>query len=189
MAEIPSIPTDINIKELLSEKMPEITKNALVQNNAAAELSGTEISMAVDTGTESVSYILKDGKDIDVSEGITENVMLKLKVDHGDLENMIKSNNLDMILGIQSDINKSKYDALKTLKGSFVAEIDDEGNKIKMEVTLNGVATPQTIFRMSMKDSSALMRKETNPIQLFMSGALKIEGDMAFAMATQPLFA
>ena len=145
--------------------------------------------MVVDTGSESVSYLLKDGKEIDVSEGVTDNAMLKLRVDHGDLENMIKTNKLDMLLGIQSDITKNKYNALKSLKGSFIAEIDDEGKKIKMEVTLNGAATPQTTFKMSMQDSQALMRKETNPIQLFMSGSLKIEGDMAFAMSTQPLFA
>jgi len=32
------------------------------------------------------------------------------------------------------------------------------------------------------------MKKKTNPVNLFMSGAMKIEGDMSFAMATQPLF-
>ena len=41
---------------------------------------------------------------------------------------------------------------------------------------------------MTAKDSSALMRRETNPVNLFMSGAMKIEGDMSFAMGTQPLF-
>ncbi len=188
MAEIPSIPTDIGVEELLSEKIPEITKTALTQSNAAADLSGTEISMMIDTGTVSVSYTLKDGKDIDVSQGVNDNAMLKLNVDHSDLEKMIKSNNLDMLLGLQSDISKSKYDALKSLKGSFIAEIDDDGDKIKMQVVLNGAATPQSVFKMTMKDSTALIKKETNPVQLFMSGALKIEGDMAFAMAAQPLF-
>jgi putative sterol carrier protein len=41
---------------------------------------------------------------------------------------------------------------------------------------------------MNSKDTAALMRKEANPVNLFMSGAMKIEGDMSFAMATQPLF-
>jgi len=41
---------------------------------------------------------------------------------------------------------------------------------------------------MTAKDTGALMRKETNPVNMFMSGAMKIEGDMAFAMGTQPLF-
>jgi putative sterol carrier protein len=29
---------------------------------------------------------------------------------------------------------------------------------------------------------------EDNPVQMFMNGALKIEGDMAFALSTQALF-
>jgi len=41
---------------------------------------------------------------------------------------------------------------------------------------------------MKTTDSISLIRKETNPVNLFMSGQMKIEGDMAFAMSTQPLF-
>ena len=41
---------------------------------------------------------------------------------------------------------------------------------------------------MKTTDSIALVRKETNPVNLFMSGQMKIDGDMAFAMSTQPLF-
>jgi hypothetical protein len=145
--------------------------------------------MMIDTGSDIFSYILKDGQQVDVKIGAVEEPMLKLVVSHDDVERMIKSGNLDMLLGMQSDINRSKYDALKSLKGSFVAEITDTDHTYKIKVILNSAESPLSVFKMSMNNSAALMKKETNPIQLFMSGALKIEGDMAFAMATQPLFA
>jgi putative sterol carrier protein len=43
-------------------------------------------------------------------------------------------------------------------------------------------------IRELLKELSPGIAKEANPVNLFMSGAMKIEGDMAFAMATQPLF-
>jgi putative sterol carrier protein len=102
---------------------------------------------------------------------------------------MIQTKNLDMILGIQNDINKAKYNALSSLKGSFTAEVaNDDGTTFVIKAILNGAEQPHSVFRMSATDTQALMRKETNPVNLFMSGAMKIDGDMSFAMATQPLF-
>ncbi len=183
-----NIPADASVKSLLSEIMPQMTREALAGNNASKDLSGTEIRMTIDAGSDVYSYILKDGKQIEVKSGGIEGVMLKLAVSKDDIERMIKTGNLDMLLGMQSDIKKSKYDALKSLKGSFTAQIADSDHNYTINVVLNGAESPHSIFKMTMANSAALMRKETNPIQLFMSGALKIEGDMSFAMQTQPLF-
>jgi len=182
------ISKDVSVKELLEKVMPNLTVETLKSNNASAELSGTEISMVIDTGSEVVSYFLKDGSSIDVKEGPSENPMLYLKVAHDDVQRMIQNDSLDLLLGLQSDITKQRYNALSSLKGSFVAEVLDDDHTIKIEAVLNGANSPSSVFKMSMKDSAALVRKETNPVNLFMSGAMKIEGDMAFAMATQPLF-
>jgi hypothetical protein len=189
MYEKVNIPAGTSVRSLLSEIMPQMTKKTLAVNNTSKEMSGTEIRMMIDTGSDVYSYILKDGTQVEVMGGGLDGAMLKLIVSTDDVERMIKSGNLDMLLGIQSDINISKYNALKSLKGSFIAEIADTDHTYKIKAILNGAESPLSVFKMSMNNSAALMRKETNPIQLFMSGALKIEGDMVFAMSTQPLFA
>jgi putative sterol carrier protein len=169
--------------------MPDAAKEMLADSNAASELAGTEITMVVDVSGDLYKYILKDGKDIVAEKGEIDNAMLMLRITKEDMEDMIKTGNLDMIMGIQNDLNRNKYNALSSLKGSFVAEISkDDGTAYKVEAILNGAQEPNSIFKMSAADTSALMRKETNPVNLFMSGAMKIEGDMSFAMATQPLF-
>lgn len=189
MATIPTIPSDTSIDTLLSEVMPKIAKEQLASSNAANELAGTQITMAVDVSGQKYNYTLKDGAQVNSAKGDMTNAMLGLIISKEDMEKMIKSGNLDMILGIQNDLNKAKYNALNSLKGSFVAEITmDDGSVCRLQAILNGAISPSSTFKMSVKDSSALMRKETNPVNLFMSGAMKIEGDMAFAMATQPLF-
>lgn len=189
MASIDSIPTNVSVQDLLTDVMPKFAKEALVANNAAAELAGTEITMVVEVGSKAYSYKVKDGKELAIIGDPISSPMLKLKISEDHLKKMIETKNLDMILGIQNDINKVKYNALSSLKGSFTAEVaNNDGTTFIINAILNGAEQPHSVFKMSAADTQALMRKETNPVNLFMSGAMKIDGDMSFAMATQPLF-
>jgi putative sterol carrier protein len=190
MAAFPTVPADTSVDKLLSELMPKIAKEQLANSTtAAADLAGSEITMVIDVSGDQHGFTLKDGKEVVYKKGDIANTKLRLKLNKDDLEKMIKTQNLDMIIGITNDLNKAKYNELNSLKGSFVAEItSDDGGVVKLQAILNGAVDPASVFKMSAKDTSALMRKETNPVNLFMSGAMKIEGDMAFAMATQPLF-
>lgn len=189
MASLPTIPADTSVDKLLSEIMLNVAKEQLASSSAAADLAGTEITMVVDVDGDMYSYALKNGAEVNYTKGDTASPKLRLKVSKGDMEKMIKTQNLDMILGIMNDLNKAKYNALNSLKGSFVAEISmDDGSSVKLLAILNNATDPASVFKMTAKDTGALMRKETNPVNLFMSGAMKIEGDMAFAMGTQPLF-
>src|SRR4030042_3057164 len=177
MASIPTIPADTSVEKLLSEVMPKVALEQLTNSNAPTELAGTEITMAVDISGDVYSYTLKDGSKVTFNKGDIASAKLRLKISKDDMEKMIKTQNLDMILGIQNDLNKAKYNALNSLKGSFVAEIaNDDGSVVRIQAILNGAMEPNSVFKMSAKDTSALMRKETNPVNLFMSGAMKIEG-------------
>ncbi len=189
MATITSINPNTSIDELLGTITPAYAKEKLAESNAAAQLSGTEITMVVNVGSKVFSYTLKDGASVSAQAGDMASPMLRIKISEDDLKKMIETNNLDMILGMMNELNKAKYNALKSLKGSFVAEVSDVGGStVKVEAILNGAQQPQSVFKMNAKDTAALMRREANPVNLFMSGAMKIEGDMSFAMATQPLF-
>ena len=183
------IPKDIGIKELLTEVSPNLAKESIISSGAQKELEGTVFSMVLDVSGEKYSYVVKDGKDFDVKEADLDSALIRVKIARETLEKMIATGNLDMFLGLQGDMNKKKYDALKSLKGSFTSELEnDDGSVTVIETILNDAAQPHAIFKMKTSDTIALMKKETNPVNLFMSGAMKIEGDMSFAMATQPLF-
>ncbi|MDY6822982.1 MAG: SCP2 sterol-binding domain-containing protein [Thermodesulfobacteriota bacterium] len=183
------IPKDISIDELLLNFAPDMAKQMIEKNGAAAELSGTEFSMVVDVSGKKYCYVVKNGTDFDVKEGDMDNPMVSISITKDDMKKMIETNSLDMLLGIQSDLNKRKYDTLQTLKGSFVAELaNDDGSAVSIKTSFNGAETPSAVFKMKTSDSIALVNKETNPVNLFMSGGMQIEGDMAFAMQTQPLF-
>lgn len=189
MAALPKIPANTSVSDFLTSVYPKVSAEMAATNPSSSELSGCTITMVISVNGESHSYIVKDGKTIEYKAGEIEKPMLKLKITKDELDKMIKTENLDMILGMQNGLNKAKYNALNSLKGSFLAAVtNDDGFVFNIDATLNNAESPRSIFRMTASDSSALMRKDTNPVNLFMSGAMKIEGDMAFAMATQPLF-
>ena len=184
-----SIPVDTSVKELLTKVMPDLTKQAFAESNAAAEFAGTEITMQVDMPTSSYGYVLKDGKDIDVKEGKLDSPMVVLKVTEEDIQKMIQNQELDMLLGMTTDLNQSKYNCIKNISGGFNAKLaNEDGSIYDIGVLFNGANTYKTTIRMKTADSTSLMRKEANPMSLFMAGGMQIEGDMAFALSVQPLF-
>ncbi len=183
------IPKDLSIKDLLLDFSPNMAKQMIAESGAAAELADTEFRMVVDVSGNKYSYVVKNGTEFEVKEGDLDNPMVTVSIAEDDLKKMIETNSLDMLLGIQSDLNKRKYQALQTLKGKMVAQLaGDDGSVMTIDTVFNGMETPAATFKMKMADSIALVKKETNPVNLFMSGGMQIEGDMAFAMQTQPLF-
>ena len=183
------IPKGLTIDQLLLEFSPSMAKKMIAESGAAAQLGGTEFSMVVDVSGKKYSYVVKNGSEFDVKQGEIANPMVVIGIAEDDLKKMIETNSLDMLLGIQSDLNKRKYDALKNLKGKMVAKLaNTDGSVVTISTVFNSTETPAATFKMKMADSIALVKKETNPVNLFMSGGMQIEGDMAFAMMTQPLF-
>ena len=183
------IPKDISIKDLLLDFSPKMAKEMITESGAAADLAGTEFSMVVDVSGEQYSYMVKNGTEIDASEGGLDNPMVKIEIAKDDLQKMVDMNTLDMFLGVQGDLNKAKYDAIGNTSGSMKMELtNDDGSVMPIKVILNGSETPNTVLKMKTADSIAVVNKTTNPVNLFMSGGLQIEGDMAFAMRLQPIF-
>jgi putative sterol carrier protein len=58
----------------------------------------------------------------------------------------------------------------------------------KCSVTEGGVASPTLTIAMDAADFVALTHGELNPMNAFMSGKIKLQGDMGLAMKFQSLF-
>jgi hypothetical protein len=184
-----NIPDNLTIKQLLTEFSPRVAKDSIARSGGAAGLAGTRFTLVMDVDGQVFHYDVKDGSDFTVGEGSIADPLVHIAISKADLEKMIAQKSLDMLLGIQSDLNRAKYDVLQRLNGKMTALLDNEdGTAYKITATFNGKESPACSFKLTTADSAALMRKEVNPVNLFMSGRMKIEGDMAFAMSTQPLF-
>ncbi len=186
--DMPEIPKGISTKELLLDFSPNLAKQMMAENKSAADLAGTEFSMLVDVSGTRYSYIVKNGTEMTAQEGGIDNPMVMIKIAEEDIQKMIELESLDMFMGVQGDMDKSKYDALVPLKGRLTAELtNDDGSVMTTDIVFNGVDTPHLTIKMKTADSIAVVKKEINPINLFMSGSLQMEGDMGFAMTLQPI--
>lgn len=87
----------------------------------------------------------------------------------------------------QGDLTKSRLDRLKMLKGLLqftFTQLPDGGEQSFCIHFGEGErpATAQTVLSMKADDAQKLARGELNPQVAFMSGVIKVTGDMALAM-------
>jgi hypothetical protein len=184
-----SIHPTTSINELMTAVLPQRTKESISSRGALEELKNTVMTMTLDVSGTYYSYQVTNGNEIEIIFDKIDNAMVTIRVLEEELTKMIQKNELDIILMVITELNKSKYETVKNLNGSFKAELsNDDGSNYTIEVIFNGVTEPNALFRMKTSDSALMMRKEENPVNLFMAGNMQIEGDMQFSMATQPLF-
>jgi len=89
--------------------------------------------------------------------------------------------------GNQGELTKSRLDRLKMLKGLLqftFTQLPDEGEQSFCIHFGEGErpAAAQTVLTMKAEDAQKLARGELNPQMAFMSGVIKVTGDMALAM-------
>jgi len=79
---------------------------------------------------------------------------------------------------------------VKQMKGTVAQELAREsGDPFKIEMCFNGAATPRTVLKMKLADAVAMQEGRLNGQEAFMTGRLRIEGDMAFMMQVAALTA
>jgi putative sterol carrier protein len=79
---------------------------------------------------------------------------------------------------------------VKQMKGTVAQELSRDGmDPFKIEMTFNGAATPRSVVKMKLADFVAMQEGKLNGQEAFMTGRLRIEGDMAFMMQIAALTA
>ncbi|MBN1364606.1 MAG: SCP2 sterol-binding domain-containing protein [Syntrophaceae bacterium] len=179
----------VNVKELLTEFIPKLAKEYVQMRGDQAELKGTELTLTVDIVGCLYSYIIKDGVDFEVKEGDINNPKVRISISLESMAKFADMKNIDMLISMQKQLTRKKYEILSDLKGTSVFQIktpDDTTSEIT--VIFNGAQAPKATLKLSMQEANLISSGKESPVNLFMSGKMKIEGDMAFAMRLQPLF-
>jgi hypothetical protein len=72
---------------------------------------------------------------------------------------------------------------VKQIKGTMALELAREGGEpMRVEMTFGDAATPRTVMKMKLADYVAMQEGRLNGQEAFMTGKLKVEGDMGFLM-------
>ncbi len=73
--------------------------------------------------------------------------------------------------------------AVKGLKGTMALNLTrPAGEPFKMEMSFNGAATPRTVMTIALEDHLAIQEGTLNGQQAFMTGKMRVEGDLGFLM-------
>ncbi|MDY6903560.1 MAG: SCP2 sterol-binding domain-containing protein [Thermodesulfobacteriota bacterium] len=178
----------VDVRELLTVFIPKLARQFVAIGGMAEELKGTELTMNVDVSGSVYGYHIKDGVDFDIKEGAIDNPMVHLSISLEGMAKLADMKYIDMLIGAQGQLSKEKNSILATLKGICDFNLKhDDGEVTRLTVTFNGAETPRTAISISMDDVAALGSGKELPVQLFMNGRMAVDGDIAFAMALQPL--
>lgn len=70
----------------------------------------------------------------------------------------------------------------KMLKGTVDVELARDGEPFRVRTTFGGAEQPRTILKAKIEDYVAVQQGRMNGQEAFMTGKVRIEGDMAFMM-------
>jgi putative sterol carrier protein len=180
---------EVTVKEYFEEEVPKIFEEQMAKTQVAG-MEGTVFILQFDiVGDETQSYSLtiKDAKELEVNPGPQENAMLKVVLAEDVWRNAVTGQTegaMDMFTDMGQVASRQSYDALQGTRGTVDIELTmPDGSVTQTKMVLNGADSPQVTLKAALEDWIAMQKGELAGPTAFMSGKLKLEGDMAFAMS------
>ncbi len=181
MAE--KIREDIEAKKFFEEIVPK----QFEEMDKIEGMEGTEFAIQFNItgeGGGSWTVVVTDGKTMEVRPQEYEKAQITMTLDVKDWRDSVtgKLTGLD-IMQQTGRGSRAQFDKLKTVAGTLKLELTkDDGSLFPLEMMFNKAAAPQTTLKMKASDYADMQTGKLNGQQAFMSGKLKISGDMGFAM-------
>jgi putative sterol carrier protein len=186
------VPESVSVKEYFDEYVPKIFAEQ-VGGTGILGMEGTEIALQFDVtngSTLTYSLLIKDAKELEVKEGAVDNPLIRLEVPEAVWREAVSGKTegvMDMFTDM-SQMTKARFDQIQGVKGSLSLDLSKpDGSIAPVKVVFNGTESPATTFKCAVEDWVALSKGEIAGPTAFMSGKLKIEGDMPFAMSLASL--
>lgn len=189
------IADDIAVKEYFEEMVPKIFAEELAKSPVLG-MEGTEFVLQFDVmgaAKQTYNITIKDARDLEVKGGPADSPDVTVEIREDDWRDAVTgkvAGAVDMFTDTAQLANKAKYDMLKTTKGTLNLDLSLEGaENIPIKIVFGGAESPAVTFRLTLDDWVLMSKGELVGVTAFMSGKLKIEGDMPFAMSLGNLVA
>lgn len=189
---------NFSIKEIF-ELVPSLAAEVLKYSPLATEISdiykGTSFTFAIQIDDEIYNVVINDGRNFQTGCGDLKNAMIRFKTGMKDLEELIVVKNAYMFLGTSLSLGEnergrmsSMAEKLNAINGTIHIELTNDNQSIsKFSVSINKAEATQVTIKLSIGDFREMLSGSINPINLFMSGRLKLEGDIGLGLALQGL--
>lgn len=183
---------NVTVKEYFEEHVPKLFEEEIGKTPVSG-MDGTVFTVEFDVGEQSYGLTITDAKELEVSEGSLDSPMIKVELSEdiwrkavtGKMEGAV-----DMFTEMGQMANRQRYDSLKSTSGVMNLELGmPDGSNANIKVVFNDATSPEVTFKADLEDWAKVASGETPGPMAFMSGKLKIEGDMGFAMGLGNLMA
>jgi putative sterol carrier protein len=180
---------DMGVREYFEEFVPKM----FAEQIAKAPVSGMEgtvftIEFDINDGSNQIYGItVKDAKEIQIAEGAPENPMVKIELSEDVWRKAVTgkmAGAVDMFTDMGQMADRRRYDTLASTRGTMKLQLSmPDGSVASIKVVMNGADSPAITFSASVEDWAEIATGKVTGPAAFMSGKLKMEGDLAFAMA------
>jgi len=189
MADQPALPEDVTPSQFFEELMP---MGFAAQVESGGTKPGDITLKYVLTGAGGGSWMveIKDGK-MTARKGDGE-AAITTTVSTDDWRDAALGRNgasLVLLIPQQKPGRPDNTPRVKTLKGTMALELSRDGDPFRVEMCFGGAAAPRTVMKVKLADYVDMQTGKLNGQEAFMTGKLKVEGDLAFLMQIAALTA
>lgn len=184
MAEQPAVPENVTPEQFFEQLLPM----GFAAQGAASEGTPREAKMAYKlTGDGGGEWTLKiSGGQMTAEKGAAADANLTFTVSVDDWRDAVLARNgasLGLILPQPRPGRAEAGARALTLKGTMALELAREGqDPFKVEMCFNNTAAPRTVLKMKLAEYADMQAGKLNGQEAFMTGKIRVEGDMGLLM-------
>jgi putative sterol carrier protein len=189
MTEQPETPADVTPAQFFEELMPAGYRTQTEEGVARPSDLSILYHLTGDGGGS--WHVRMEGPEITVTRDETEaDLTVRLSVtDWADAVHGRNGADLSLIVPQGRPDRPDTSARVKQLRGTIEVELSRDGEPFRAETTFGGAEEPRTTLRAKIEDYVAVQQGKLNGQEAFMTGRIRIEGDMAFMMQVSMLTA
>jgi putative sterol carrier protein len=182
MAEQPAVPTDVTPAMFFEQLMPAGFQAQVEQGLPSPKDYVIQYKLDGDGGGD-WTVAIKDGV-MTVATGAGDSHMT-ISIATGDWHDAVHGKNgadLALLLPQTRPGRPDGSEAAKRLRGTMALELAREGEPFRMEIAFGNAPAPRTTVKSKIADYVAIQQGKLNGQEAFMTGRVRVEGDLAFLM-------
>jgi hypothetical protein len=182
MAEQPEIPSDVTPSQFFEQLMPAGFQVQVEQGQPAPRDYAMQYKLTGDGGGD-WNVTIRDGA-MRVTPGSGDSHMT-LSISIGDWRDAVFGQNgadLSLLVPQTRPGRPDGSEAAKKLRGTMALELSREGEPFRMEIAFGNVPTPRTTVKSKISDYVSIQQGKLNGQEAFMTGRVRVEGDLGFLM-------
>jgi putative sterol carrier protein len=189
MAEQAEVPSTVTPEQFFAELLPAGYQAQKEQGIGVPQNFTMQYEITGDGGGS--WHVAIASGEMAVKKG-REDANLTMTISYGNWQDAVLSRNgadIALLLPQGRPGRPDTSDRAKMVKGTMALELAREGDPFTMEVCFSGAAAPRTVMKAKIEDYIAIGQGKLNGQEAFMTGRVRVDGDMAFMMQIAALTA